>query len=101
MNKKLFYLLVLFSVLLLPFQAYAAVDSIQSLMKALVGSALWAIFTAIVVFCFIYSGVLFLSSSGEPAKLAKARASFFWGIAGVIVGIIAYSIINIVSGIIS
>jgi hypothetical protein len=101
MSKKILFFLILLSVFLVPFTAHAAVDSIQSLMRALVGSALWAVFTGIVVICFIYSGVMFLSSGGEPAKLQKARSSFLWGIAGVVVGILAYSIVSILEKVIS
>lgn len=75
------------------------VDSIQSLMQALVGGALWSIFGAIVVFAFIYSAILFLSASGDATKIQKAKSSFLWGVVGVAVGILAYSIINIVGDI--
>lgn len=56
---------------------------------------IWIIFTFIVVFCFVIAGIMFLTALGDPAKLKTARAAFLWGIAGVIVGILAYSIISI------
>jgi len=100
MNKKIQFLLL--SVFLsLPVVAFAAVTNIQSLMETLVGSVLWSIFTAIVVFCFVYSGILFLTASGDSTKLTAARSSFVWGIVGVVVGIMAYSIINILSNMLS
>ena len=79
-----------------PVTVLAAVDSIQSLVVAIVGSTLWTIFGGVVVVCFVYSGILFLSAGGEPSKLEKARSSFFWGIAGVVVGILAWSALNLV-----
>jgi len=96
MNKKILFLLLL-TALSLPIATFAAVTNIQSLMETLVGSVLWSIFTAIVVVCFVYAGILFLTAGGDPTKLASARSSFIWGIAGVVVGIMAYSIINILS----
>ena len=95
MNKKIVFL-ILVSVLILPVTALAAVDSIQSLMAAIVNIALWVVFGGIVIICFIYSAILFLTSGGQPEKIKTAKASFLWGVVGVVVGIIAYSIINIV-----
>ncbi len=100
MNKKILFL-VLFGLLLLPVITFGAVDSIQSLMKAIVNGVVWVVFTAIVVVCFVYSGIMFLTAQGDSSKLATARASFLWGIVGVVVGIIAYSAIDLISDIIT
>lgn len=54
------------------------------------------IFGAIAVICFLMAGVLFLTAQGEPEKLKTARAAFIWGIAGVVVGILAFTIITLV-----
>ena len=62
--------------------------------------AIWIIFTLIVVICFIMAGVMFLTSQGQPDKIATAKSALIWGIVGVIVGIIAYSIIAIISNLI-
>lgn len=59
-------------------------------------SAIWIIFTCIVVVCFVVSGILFLTALGDPAKIKTARASFIWGIVGIVVGIIAYSAVRII-----
>ena len=100
MNKKILFL-VLFGLLLLPIITFGAVDSIQSLMKVIVGGVLWSVFGAIVIFCFVYSGIMFLTAQGDSSKLATARSSFLWGVVGVVVGILAYSIIGIISDIIT
>jgi NAD/NADP transhydrogenase beta subunit len=47
---------------------------------------------------FIVAGILFLTSMGDPGKLATARAAVIWAVVGVVVAIIAFSIINIVGG---
>lgn len=94
MNKKILSLVILL-LLLGPAVSFAVVDSIQSLMAAIVNGVLWVVFGGIVVICFVYSGILFLSSGGSPEKISRARQSFLWGVVGVVVGIIAYSIVKI------
>ena len=63
-------------------------------------NAMGLIFGAIAVICFLVAGILFLTAGGVPEKVAAARSAFLWGIAGVIVGIIAFSIVAIVSSMI-
>ena len=55
------------------------------------------VFGGIVVIMFVFSGILFLTAQGEPEKIKTARHAFLWGVVGVVVGIVAYSIIAIVS----
>jgi len=62
-------------------------------------NALWIIFTAIAVIMFVIAGILFLTASGAPEKLTQARSALIWGVVGIVVAIIAYSIIAIISGI--
>lgn len=62
--------------------------------------AIWIVFALIALVCFIIAGILFLTAGGDPEKVATARGAFVWGVAGVIVGILAYSIISFVTGII-
>ena len=59
------------------------------------------IFGAIAVLCFLVAGILFLSAGGQPEKLKIARNAVIWGIAGVVVGIVAFSIIAIVGSFIT
>jgi len=58
------------------------------------------VFGAFAVVCFIIAGILFLTSSGDSAKLTKAKDALIWGIVGVVVGILAFSIIYLVSNLI-
>jgi len=62
---------------------------------------LWVVFAGIAVICFLIAGILFLTANGQADKIAAARSSFIWGVAGVVVGIIAYSIIAIVGSFVS
>ncbi len=61
-----------------------------------IANALWLVFTVIVVICFIVAGVTFLTAQGDPGKIQTARSAFIWGIAGVVVGIVAYGAITLV-----
>jgi len=87
--------------LLLPVLAFAqpSVTNIGSLTQLVtyIEHALWIVFGAIAVICFVVAGILFLTAGGQPEKVQSARSAFIWGIAGVVVGILAYSIIAIVT----
>ncbi|MCX6718726.1 MAG: hypothetical protein NTY81_03990 [Candidatus Staskawiczbacteria bacterium] len=96
MNKKTAFLVLLAVVFTLPITAHALVNSIQTLSVA-VANVVWVVFTGIAVICFIIAGIMFLTAGGAPEKLGTARASLIWGIAGIIVAILAFSIINIVT----
>lgn len=61
---------------------------------------LWVIFGAVAVIMFVYAGILFMTAQGAPDKIATARQFFLWGIVGIVVGIIAYSIIAIVGSLV-
>lgn len=56
----------------------------------------WMVFGVIAVIAFVIAGVLFLTAAGNPEKVQQARNAFLWGVAGVIVGILAFSIISII-----
>jgi hypothetical protein len=58
----------------------------------------WIFFTILAVICFIISAIQFLTSGGDPEKVQKARSSFLWGVAGVVVGVIAFTIVALIRG---
>ena len=58
------------------------------------------IFGCVAVICFVVAGILFLTAGGQPEKVQAARSAFIWGVAGVVVGLVAFSIIAIVASII-
>lgn len=78
-------------------QLYDTGLSIATLGQNIV-NAVWIVFTVIAIICFVVAAVLFLTSNGQPEKIAKARSAFLWGVAGVVVGILAYTIISLVRG---
>lgn len=58
----------------------------------------WQFFAGLAVIMFIVAGIMFITSSGDPSKITTARNAFIWGVVGVIVAIVAFSIVQIVSG---
>lgn len=107
--KKIIASLVLISAVLLPVAVLAindptsnptgvSVGSLNEIINSLIRAA-WIIFGGIAVICFVIAGVLFLVAGGNPEKVQQARAAFLWGVAGVVVGIIAFSILKIVGSI--
>ena len=109
MNKKNIAIsLVSFGAMLLPVAAMAQMEgnapggygnppsSLQNLVHD-VENIMGLVFGAIAVICFLVAGILFLTSGGNAEKVAAARSAFIWGIAGIVVGLIAFSIIAIVS----
>ena len=105
MSKKISLSLIVPGILAVPFVALAQLHSygsgytIQGIIPKLEMAA-GLVFGAIAVICFILAGILFLTAQGEPEKLKAARLAVIGGVAGVVVGIIAFSIIAIVLSII-
>lgn len=64
-----------------------------------IANAVWIVFTIIAVVMFVIAGVLFMTAQGDPDKVQKARSAFLWGVAGVVVGIIAFTIITVVKSV--
>lgn len=62
-----------------------------------IAQAAWIIFTVVAVVCFIIAGILFLTAAGSPEKIQQARNAFLWGVAGIVVGVIAFTIITLVT----
>jgi hypothetical protein len=101
--KKIILSLITVGVVALPIVAMAQLPPKIGSLPDMVGkieAAVWTIFGLIAVICFVVAGILFLTAGGVPEKVQAARSAFLWGVAGVIVGILAYSIIAIVSSVV-
>lgn len=104
MNKKLVLASTLTILLTLPLVSWAIIftgqpgESNINLIYVIQGilTALWWAFMGLVVILFILAGIQFLTAQGDPTKLEQARQFVIWGFAGVIVGVLAFSIIAIV-----
>jgi len=103
MNKKTLLTLALLGLVAVPFFASAqpavTIGSISQLITKL-ESAIWTIFGGLAVVMFVVAGIMFLTAQGDPEKVKGARNAFIWGVAGIVVAIMAYSIIAIVSSMI-
>jgi uncharacterized membrane protein YjfL (UPF0719 family) len=112
MNKtqKVILSLVILSVMLVPVMALAAFTvpaeptttsaSFKDIIDK-VGTIVSYAFMALTVLLFVYAGVKFLLAGGAPEKVAEARTAAIWGVVGVIVIVLAYSIISVVQTLIS
>ena len=69
--------------------------SILSIGSSIV-NVLWVVFTVLAIICFVVAGVLFLTAFGDTEKLKTARGAFIWGVVGVVVAILAFSIVSLV-----
>ena len=104
MDKKTSFLTIL-GILVLPSSAFAQLHSYGAAVTPTdfihnLELAIGLIFGAIVVVCFVISGILFLTAQGDPEKLKIARSSVIWGIVGVVVGILAFSIIAVIANVV-
>ncbi|OGZ69451.1 MAG: hypothetical protein A3D44_03445 [Candidatus Staskawiczbacteria bacterium RIFCSPHIGHO2_02_FULL_42_22] len=101
MNKKIAYI-VSAALLTLPLVTLADIDPgpapspnpglavVDIINKVL--NFIWPIFVGFAVIMFVVAGFLFLTAAGEATKVASARQAILWGIIGVVVGILAFSI---------
>lgn len=101
--KKITLASIYSSILLLPVVAFAdtpgmptdVVTSVEILVEK-IENLLWIVFGGIAVVMFVVAGILFLTAGGQAEKIQAARSALIWGVAGVVIGILAYSIMAIV-----
>ena len=107
-SKKLFSALFLLLILFVPAGAFADINfssepnntsaiNIPLLLNTIL-TIVWWFFLAIVVVAFVVIGVLFLLAQGDPTKLQEARRAFYWALAGVLIGLLAFSILFLIAG---
>lgn len=65
-------------------------------LASLILSALWKFFVAFAMISFVIAGIYFLTAQGQPDKIDTAKRFVLWGVIGIIVAILAFSIVNIV-----
>lgn len=58
---------------------------------------LFAFAGLVAVLFFIWGGIEWMSSRGDPAKVASAKRKIFYSIAGVVVVILAFTIVRLVA----
>lgn len=55
-------------------------------------SFIWMAFIAFAVIMFIVAGFHFFTAEGDPDKAKEARQFVIWGVVGIIVGVLAFSL---------
>lgn len=78
---------------------YGSIGSLSALIHK-IENATGLVFGCIAVIMFVVAGIYFLTAGGEAEKVQKARSALIWGVAGVVVGILAFSIIAVVGSVI-
>ena len=100
--RKILATLILSGLLALPVTAIAQMPPTPPTLTwptfySYVTAAIWWIFAFVAIIMFIIAGFLFLTAGGDPDRVAKARNAFLWGVIGVVVAILAYSILRIIT----
>jgi hypothetical protein len=94
MNKKILSFLILATVLVVPIAVSA--QTLGGMAAAIAGQVV-IVGTWIVVIMWVVTGILFLTTAGDPAKLKLARNGLFACIGGTILVILANSAIAFVA----
>ena len=102
--KKSLIILFIASLLVLPIMASAIVigdpptggiGDLPTLINKIL-TLVWQFFVGLAVIMIIVAGILFLTAAGNPEKIVQARQAFLWGVVGIAVGVVAFSITTIV-----
>ena len=56
----------------------------------------WLIFAAFAIIMFIIAGIKFFSAQGDPQALGVARQFVIWGVIGIVVAVVGFSMVAIV-----
>ena len=104
-NKKLIIssavtVLLALPSLILAFDAGAPPNEIPSLsvngIIEVIFSIIWPIAVAFFIIMFLLAAFMFATAQGDPEGIKKARSAVIWGVVGVVVALIAFSIPAIV-----
>ncbi len=105
MNKKLIYSAVSLVILFAAAQAFAqnvtipnpltGVNSFADLLCKIAGG-IGTLIAALGTIAILISGVLYLTSAGNPTKMTAAKVALFSGIIGIVIGLLAQTIVTIV-----
>ena len=69
---------------------------IQIIMKA--ANGLMTFVTGIAVIILIYGGIRYALAAGEEEQIKKAKRIIFWGIIGLVIGLLAVFVTNLILG---
>lgn len=89
MNKKILCLALL-GIILLPLPCFAAAQTIQDLVTN-ASKSLTPIGAGLATISFIVAGIMYLMGTGNPGRMATAKASLVAGVTGIVIIILAES----------
>ncbi len=101
MNKKLIAFSATVALAALPlatlaFDAGAVPNSNASLSIGLIVDAifalLWPVAVAFFIIMFVVAAFMFFTAQGDPTRVASARQFVIWGIVGVVIALLAFSV---------
>ena len=101
MNKKITGLISAAALFALPLAAFALatipepasrVFTVQGIINILFAYIFWPIVIAFTIIMFILAGIGFFNAQGDPTKVADARNFVIWGVVGMVVMILAFSL---------
>ncbi len=100
MNKKLFLLLSPILFLLLPVATLAAPPApdawLVGIIDRLLNMVVWPVFSGLVVVMLLYAGIKYLFAHGDATKIHEANKALVWAVAGVFVGLVAFSLVGLI-----
>ena len=106
-TKKVLAALTLASLLVVPVMALAAepqqpIESglTKDTLRGNILSFVWWLFAILALVCFVIAGILFLTAGGSAEKIAQAKTAVIYGVVGIAVAIIGYSIVAIVKALV-
>ena len=53
---------------------------------------IWPVFIGVAVIFFLVAAFIFVTANGDPGKIGSARQALLWGVIGIVVGGIAFSL---------
>ena len=103
MSKKLAIVVTLTVLLSFPVTSFAQPGSLNipltvvaSNIAGIILEILWSVAVAFIIVMFILAGFKFLTAQGDLSKVAEARQAVIWGLVGVAVVILAWSVILVI-----
>ena len=98
MNKKIITFFSLLFCLILPLAVLAVEpgEYITSVLQKFLNIILWPILLGGAVIMLVFSGFMFITAAGDPGKVAIARKAFLFVIIGLIIGFLAFSVVDII-----
>ncbi|OGZ70095.1 MAG: hypothetical protein A2904_00345 [Candidatus Staskawiczbacteria bacterium RIFCSPLOWO2_01_FULL_33_9] len=99
MNKKILFLTLLTAVLVLPTATQAQLGDLTTITNNII-QLLTNIGTALVVFGWVVTGILYLTAAGSPEKIGTAKKALIACVIGTVLIVIAEPGYTVIKGII-